>query len=835
MAKHLVIVESPAKAKTINKFLGKDFRVKASRGHVRDLPKNPRKKGDKDWIGVDEDKGFRPHYEVLKDKEKTVQEIVDAAKDAEIVLLAADPDREGEAICWHLQQILAEKKIKKPIQRILFNEITKKAVRAALERPRDIDVKKVDAQEARRILDRIVGYRVSPLLWDRVRRGLSAGRVQTVALRMIVEREQDIRAFRAVEYWTVAARLEPDGRAPFEAKLVRWRGEDVPWRKLKGAEADEAEGKIPALPGEAAAQEVLDHCRRNPFAITGIEAKRSRRNPPAPFTTSKLQQEASRRFRLPVARTMRLAQNLYEGKDLGPLGTVGLITYMRTDSTRVADEALDAVRAHIGEVYGASFLPDEARAFRQSKSAQDAHEAIRPTSLEYTPEKVASFLDKDELNLYRLIWDRFVASQMATAEFDVTTVDIAAGEACFRATGQVMRFAGWLKVYQETREEDAEEGDDSDRSLPEMREGEVLAAREVNKQQNYTQPPPRYTEAMLVRALEENGIGRPSTYAAILGVLSDQDYVEKAEGRLKPTDLGELVLELLVKHFGDIFDVAFTARMEEELDRVESGDARGNETLSSFSGRFRADLAKAREDMENIKQRVEKTDIKCEQCGAMMVKRWGRFGEFLACETYPECKNTRDLAPDKQPLPDVEALCPNCSRPMAMRRGRWGPFLACSGYPECKTTQKIKVSGDKVEVKKEVVLDEACPDCGKPLAIKHGRFGEYTGCTGYPDCRFTRQEETGVNCPKCGKAVVARRSRRGKTFYGCTGYPNCDFVLWKKPVAEPCPQCGTPYLLESITKRYGARLLCEKEGCGYSRTIEVQDTPPEGTAEKSTA
>ncbi|MCE5246017.1 MAG: type I DNA topoisomerase [Candidatus Polarisedimenticolia bacterium] len=810
MAKHLVIVESPAKAKTINKFLGRDYRVKASKGHVRDLPKNPKKKGDKDWIGVDEDKGFKPHYEILKDRVKTVDEIIAAAKEAETVLLAADPDREGEAICWHLAQLLREKKIDKPVQRILFNEITRRAVRAAIEAPREIDEQKVDAQEARRILDRIVGYRVSPLLWDRVRRGLSAGRVQTVALRMIVEREREITAFKNVEYWTVAARLAPTDRAVFEAKLIRWQGEDAPWRK-----ASEGSEKQATLPDEAAAKAVVAHCSARPFRVAGLEAKRSRRNPPPPFTTSKLQQEASRRFRFPVARTMRLAQGLYEGKDLGELGTVGLITYMRTDSTRVAAEALDAVREHIGKTFGADYLPESPRYFRQSKSAQDAHEAIRPTSLDLSPERVRPHLEADEFNLYKLVWDRFVASQMTAAEFDVTTVDVVAGEALFRAVGQVQRFAGWLAVYQETREEDAEEGDEAAASLPALEAGETLGLDALLPQQNFTQPPPRFTEAMLVRALEENGIGRPSTYAAILGVLSEKDYMDKVEGRLKPTELGELVVDLLVKHFGDIFDVAYTARMEEELDKVEGGEMDGVQALSAFSVRFRKDLDLARTQMENIKRRVEKTDVKCEQCGAMMVKRWGRFGEFLACEKYPECKNTKELNADRQPLPEIDETCPNCGKPMALRRGKWGPFLACSGYPECKTTRKIKLQGDKVEVKKEVVLDEKCPECGKPLARKSGRFGEYVGCTGFPDCRFTRQEETGVACPKCGKSVVARRSKRGKLFYGCTGYPNCDFVLWKKPVPKPCPKCGSPYLLESNTKRYGARLLCEKEGCGH--------------------
>ncbi|MBP7146611.1 MAG: type I DNA topoisomerase [Acidobacteria bacterium] len=818
MGKSLIIVESPAKAKTINKFLGKNYKVKASLGHVRDLPKNPKKKGDADWIGVDEDRDFHPHYVILKEKQKAVDEILASAREADSILLAADPDREGEAICWHIAEILRTKKIDKPIQRILFNEITRRAVQSAIEHPRAIIDSKVDAQEARRILDRIVGYRVSPLLWDKVRRGLSAGRVQTVALRMIVEREREIRDFQAIEYWTVTARLEPEGRARLDAKLVCWRDVDVPWRKNGG------EQKQPGLPNEAAALEVVEHCRNAAFRVESIESKASRRNPAPPFTTSKLQQEASRKFRLPVARTMRLAQNLYEGKDVGTDGTVGLITYMRTDSVRVADEALDAVRSYIGSSYGAEYLPESPRTFRQSKSAQDAHEAIRPTSLELPPDKVAQHLDADELKIYTLIWNRFVASQMNAAEFDVTRVDIRAGEALFRATGEVLRFPGWLAVYQETREDDAENGgSDEQRSLPALNEGEALGLDELTPAQNFTQPPPRFTEAMLVRALEENGIGRPSTYAAILGVLADKDYVDKVEGRLKPNQLGELVCDLLVKHFGDIFEIPYTARLEEELDKVEEGEKGRVETLRDFASKFRVDLERARKEMENVKKRAEKTDIPCDQCGAMMVKRWGRFGEFLACERYPECKNTKDLHEDK-PLPDVDETCPNCGKPMTLRRGKWGPFLACTGYPECKTTRKIRVQGGAVEVRKEVVLEEKCPQCGRPLARKQGRFGEYIGCTGYPECRYTHQEETGVACPKCGKPVVVRRSRRGTNLYGCSGYPECDFVVWKRPVPSPCPKCGRPYRLESITKRYGRQLICDNEACGHKESVP-EETP----------
>ncbi|RMG44447.1 MAG: type I DNA topoisomerase [Acidobacteria bacterium] len=817
MAKSLVIVESPAKARTINKFLGKDFRVKASMGHVRDLPKNPKKKGDPDWIGVDEDHGFRAHYVLLPEKKKTVEELIAAAKGAREILLAADPDREGEAICWHLKEILS-RKVDAPIRRILFNEITRRAVRAALDNPRDIDMDKVDAQQARRILDRIVGYRVSPLLWEKVRRGLSAGRVQTVALRMIAEREAEIERFVPVEYWTVEAEVEPPDRPRFPAKLVSWRGEPVPW-KGKGEE------KKPALPDEAAAREVLAHVSGKPFEVAAVEAKRSRRSSPPPFTTSKLQQEASRRLRLSVSQTMRLAQGLYEGKDLGELGTVGLITYMRTDSVRVSAEAIEAVRAHIARAYGEEYLPKSPRVFRQRKNAQDAHEAIRPTSLELTPERVAKYLKRDELRLYTLIWNRFVASQMAPAVFDVTKVRIAAGDAVFEATGQVMRFPGWQAVYREepAEEEGAAEGKLPEGSLPEVREGERLTVIAVEPRQNFTQPPPRYSEAMLVRALEENGIGRPSTYAAILSVLTDRDYVEKVDGRFRPTPLGRLVTELLVENFGDIFEIPYTARMEAILDEIEEGRRTGEDALREFVKRFRKDLEKARRTMRNVKQDVERTDITCDACGATMVKRWGRFGEFLACERYPECKNTKDLGENSEPLPKIEASCPACGREMVVRRGRWGLFLACSGYPECKTTQKIELTEEgTLEIQKDEILDETCPRCGKPLARKSGRYGRYIACSAYPKCRYTKQQEVGVDCPSCGKPLVARRSRKGRLFYGCSGYPDCSFVSWKKPVPDPCPKCGAPYRLESVTKRSGRQLICDNKDCGHREKVSEE-------------
>jgi DNA topoisomerase-1 len=821
--KRLIVVESPAKARTIQRFAGAGFQVKASMGHVRDLPKNPKKKGDPDWIGVDEEHDFTPHYVILSDKKRPVEEILASAKNADEVFLAGDPDREGEAICWHLEQILLQKKVKAPIRRILFHEITRSAVRAAIEHPQSISPEKVDAQQARRILDRIVGYRVSPLLWDKVRRGLSAGRVQTVALRMIVEREREIRDFRATEYWTVMAALAGEAAtSPFEAKLVGWRGEDVPWRK-----ESTDEGRIPALPDEAAAREAEVHIRAAQLRVAEIEAKRTRRSPPPPFTTSKLQQEAARRFHFPVRSTMRIAQALYEGKDLGELGQAGLITYMRTDSVRVAQEAIDAVREHIRAAYGEAYLPHEARVFRQKGRTQDAHEAIRPTSLELPPEKVAKFLNDDERKLYGLIWNRFVASQMSVTEIDVTRVDISAGEARLRATGQVVRFAGWRQVYQELKDEEETNGNGAEGALPPLTAGMLLSAQEVRAQQNFTQPPPRYSEAMLVRALEENGIGRPSTYASILSVISDKDYVLKEEGRFRPSRLGEIVVDLLVKHFGDIFAVSYTARLEEELDKVEEGSKRGVETLRSFATKFRRDLKRARVEMENVKGRAEKTDFICELCGSPMVKRWGRFGEFLACERYPECRGTRDLDDEAQPAPTVEETCPQCGKPMTLRRGRWGIFLACTGYPECRTTRRIRVANGTVEVKHEELLEERCPECGLQLARKHGRFGEYIGCSGYPGCRHIKREETGVACPQpnCGGMLVARRTRGRRRFFGCSRYPECTYAVWDLPVPRACAQCGHPFMLERETKRDGPHHACPQCGAKVPREPASADAP----------
>ena len=813
MGRSVVIVESPAKARTIEKFLGKDFKVEASMGHVRDLPQKVRGED----IGVDVEHDFRPTYQVLPDKKKVIDGLKKAAKNAEAIYLAADPDREGEAICWHLQQVLA-RTTKAPIHRVLFHEITRRAVRGAIETPGEIDQHKVDAQQARRVLDRLVGYKISPLLWKKARFGLSAGRVQTVALRMVVEREREIRDFDQREYWSVTAQLEGETPPSFESKLVEW----------KGAKPD--------LPDEAAARAVLEGIEGQAFRVDAVEAKERKRNPAPPFTTSKLQQDAARRFGLPVSRTMRLAQNLYEGKELGDRGAVGLITYMRTDSVRVSEEALGAVRELITATYGQENLPEKPRYYRKKKDSQDAHEAIRPTDVSLTPRSIARYLKPEELKLYTLIWNRFVASQMKAAVYDTMRVDIRAGEALFRATGSVLKFQGYLAVYQvqdaaNGEAEDAHEGENPDR-LPALAAGTALTAREVLPHQHFTQPPARYTEASLVKALEENGIGRPSTYASILNVLQRRDYAKKVKKSFRPTPLGEVLVDPLVDAFGDLFQVPYTAKMEEDLDEIEEGQASWVSTVRKFYKEFARNLEAAGDSFPNLKKGIPARElpqlrppVTCTKCQSELVVRIGKFGPFIACSSYPDCDFTAELLAEEngEANGEIEVDCPSCGLPMGLKRGRWGSFLACSGYPDCKTTQKIQIKEGQVEIKKEEVLEEKCPDCEKPLAKKHGRYGEYVGCTGYPDCRYVKRETTGVPCPRCGGDIVARRSKRGRTFYGCSGYPKCDFVVWKKPVARKCPKCANPYLVESTTKRWGERLLCDNEKCDYAEVLRAPD------------
>jgi len=837
LGKSLVIVESPAKAKTINKFLGRGFTVKASMGHVRDLPKR--------HLGVDEKNDFKPTYEILPGRKKVIDELKKAAESADRVFLAPDPDREGEAICWHLAEIL--KKTNKNLHRVMFNEITKRAVQHGIDHPLKIDAHRVDAQQARRILDRLVGYKISPLLWEKVRRGLSAGRVQSVALRMVVDREREIQAFKAEEYWTLAALLDAEAPPPFEARLFKFDD-----KKADLGTKDETDAVVKAL-------------ARETYTVQSVEAKEKKKNPVPPFITSKLQQDASRKLGFTVKKTMTLAQRLYEGMDLGEIGTVGLITYMRTDSTRIAPEALQEVRDHIARTHGPEFLPDEPRVYRTGKLAQEAHEAIRPTSMELDPERVRKHMQKDEFQLYSLIWNRFVASQMKSAVFDVTTADIKAGRCLFRATGSTLKFAGWLAVYQEVIDRERAEReraekerrdpgaaideDETARLLPPLAVGMRLKLRKLDPKQHFTQPPPRFTEASLVKELEENGIGRPSTYATILSTLQNREYVEKTEGKFVPSELGLTVTDLLVGHFGDIVDVKYTARMEEELDEIEEGRLDYVDALKDFNKQFTKDLKAAAKNMENIKTKEEPTDRVCEKCSKPMVIKWGRYGRFLACTGYPECKNTQEIATvvngnggaaaraansaagtngvttaEAPAIPEEHGTCEKCGSAMVLRRGRFGPFLACSAYPACRNTKKIALDKDgriSVTKKPDRILDEACPQCNKPLAVKDGRFGEFTACSAYPECRYIKLKDAGIDCPKegCGGRIVERRSRRGRTFFGCGNYPKCDFVTWYRPIAESCPSCAKPYVLEKVTKREGTTRFCDGEGCGYKKAV----------------
>ncbi|HEX4998846.1 MAG TPA: type I DNA topoisomerase [Terriglobia bacterium] len=804
--KSLVIVESPAKANTINKYLGKDFVVKASLGHVKDLPKSK--------LGVDLDNDFKPVYDEIPGKEKVIKELRTAAKSAGRILLAADPDREGEAICQHLKEILEESPA--DIYRVLFNEITPKAIQKAVENPGRINQNVVDAQQTRRILDRLVGYKVSPLLWDKVRRGISAGRVQTVALRLIVEREREVLAFKPEEYWSITARLEGHAPPQFDARLA----------KIKGKTAE--------VKSQAESDHILQAIEKAAFNVESVVTKEKKRYPVPPFTTSKLQQEAARKLRFSVKKTMMVAQRLYEGIDLGEEGRIGLITYMRTDSTRISDDAIEMARSYVSDVYGAAYLPEKPVIYKSKKDAQDAHEAIRPTFVGRTPDDLKAFLSEDEQKLYRLIWTRFAASQMNPAIFDQTTVEISAADYLFRANGRVMKFDGFLKVYEEATDEDLKPAEEDETvTLPPLTAGEAVRLIGITPRQHFTEPPPRFTEASLVKALEEKGIGRPSTYATILTTIQDREYVRKEQNKFRPTELGTVVTDMLVKHFEEIFDIQYTARMEEELDEIEDGKLTWVEALDEFYKKFEKDLKKATKNMENLKAQEIPTDEVCEKCGKPMVKKWGQFGSFLACSGYPDCKNTKELAiedaPPDTPESSVEAEksepdpCENCGRPMALKRGRFGQFYACTGYPDCKTTRKI--AADKTVKKAPVVLDETCPLCGEAkLVVKEGRYGEFTSCSAYPKCKYIKPKTIGVPCPKpgCGGEITEIRSKRGKTFYGCTKYPTCDFVVWNKPVSEQCPQCGAPYLLEKSTKREGLVRYCNDESCKYKTVVEAE-------------
>jgi DNA topoisomerase-1 len=824
LSKGLVIVESPAKAKTIQKYLGKGFTVDASYGHVKDLPKSD--------LGVDVENEFETEYVVIPGKEKVLARLKKLAQSADRIYLAPDPDREGEAIAAHLADELGDgdkkkkkKKKEEPgeerIRRVTFNEITQRAVKAAFEHPRDIDRNLVDAQQARRVLDRLVGYQVSPLLWDKVRRGLSAGRVQTVALRLIVDREREIKAFEKKEYWTIDAHLAAAKPPAFDARFLG-KGEE----KIEIPNGEEAE-KI------RAAIENAD------WVVRSAEKKERRRNATPPFTTSKLQQDSSRKLRFSVKRTMMIAQRLYEGIELGEEGLVGLITYMRTDSTRVSTDAIAEVREYVTSEYGAHYLPQSPNTYKEKKEAQAAHEAIRPTSAMRHPDQVKQYLQEDEFKVYKLIWQRFVASQMNPAVFDQTTVDIDAKSGndtfWFRVTGSVMKFDGFLKVYEESKEGKDEEDEELKHKLPPLEAGQKLTLKELKPEQHFTEPPPRYNEASLVKELEERGIGRPSTYATIISTILERQYVTKTGGKFLPTEIGLVVTDLLVENFKDIFDFQYTARLEEELDEIEEGKEKWTDTLAEFYKKFAKDLRYAEKHMENIKRMEKPTDEKCERCQAPLVIKWGKHGSFYACSTYdkenPEsCTFTKENPIN---LPDLdsadvqettqEEYCENCGRVMVLKRGRFGQFMACTGYPDCKTTRRLD-QGKRVP---DIPLDEKCPDCGRNLIIRHGRYGEFTSCSGYPDCKYVKQNFIGVKCPDCKEGdLVEKRARKGNTFYGCARYPKCKFTSAAKPIPEKCPDCGTEYLVERMRKD-GPVIACPNKECDYERAVEGATSAPQ--------
>jgi DNA topoisomerase-1 len=806
MAKNLVIVESPAKAKTIGKYLGKNYLVKASIGHVKDLPKKD--------LAVDVDNDFRPKYEVIEGKKKLMGELRAAAKAADVVWLAADPDREGEAICWHLQEELTEKNGTNKIFRVMFNEITKNAIQKAFEKPLAVNINLVDAQQARRVLDRLVGYKISPLLWDKVRRGLSAGRVQTVALRLIVDREREIKAFIKREYWTLDVQLNAKKPPLLTARLFKRNGENV---------------DIPNAESATAITTAVDGID---WIVDSVSNREKKRNPVPPFITSTLQQEAARKLRFSVKRTMSLAQRLYEGVELGAEGAVGLITYMRTDSVRVSNEAIAEVRELIGTRYGKEYLPEgNGNFYKGKKDAQDAHEAIRPTSAMRTPDEVAPFVAEDELKLYRLIWMRSVASQMNPALFDQTTIDVVApgkdGHSyLFRATGSVQKFDGFLRVYEEGKDQKDDDDDELKQKLPAVVKGELLKFKAFDPEQHFTEPPARFTEATLVKQLESDGVGRPSTYASILSTIQEREYVKKEGGKFAPTELGFIVTDLLLESFADLFDVKYTARMEEELDEIEEGKIDWRQVMSEFYERFQKDLVHAEANMTDIKRMEEPTEFVCDKCGKPMVIKWGKLGKFIACTGYPECKSTRELPENLKDDVQIgeqgaEEYCENCGRTMVLKKGRFGTFYACTGYPDCKTTRRIDAKEQK---KADVPLDEKCPLDGGQLVMKSGRFGEFTACGNYPKCKFVKQKTIGVKCPNCTEGeVVERRSKRGKTFFGCNRYPDCDFVAWGRPIDEKCPQCGGSYLIEKYLKA-GAFAQCPNAECKYKHPIAA----PEG-------
>jgi DNA topoisomerase-1 len=854
MAKALVIVESPAKAKTINKYLGKQFIVKASLGHIKDLPKKD--------LAVDIEHGFEPRYEVIEGKRKLITELKQAAKKVEDVYLAADPDREGEAICYHLQEELKDGKDTPRIFRVMFNEITKKAIEKAFEKPSQVDVNLVDAQQARRVLDRLVGYKISPLLWDKVRRGLSAGRVQTVALRLVVEREREIRAFIPREYWTIDADLNAKNPPLLSARLIRI-----------GEEAAEVGSRRHA-------DDVLAQLDGAAYTVKSVVTREKKRNPVAPFITSTLQQESSRKLRFSVKRTMMLAQRLYEGVEVGKEGAVGLITYMRTDSTRISDDAIRDVRDYILERYGREYLPDSANVYKSKKAAQDAHEAIRPTSMAFTPEVVERYLPEDEMKLYRLIWNRFVACQMTPALFDQTTIDVAAGgkngiEYVFRATGSVEKFEGFLKIYKEGKDETDEEDEETKHALPAVAEGDLLSLKAITPDQHFTEPPPRYNEATLVKRLEADGVGRPSTYASILSTIQEREYVQKDSGRFIPTELGMVVTDLLLESFDDIFEVKYTARMEEELDEIEEGKLDWKQAMSEFYERFDRDLKHAEEHMTDIKRMEKPTDLKCEKCGKPLVIKWGKHGSFIACTGYP------DFSP-RSTEADLEKLQKEIAKRDERSRKDIETRLAKikARYPETGITRehgRFVVTGDsaaprklKADLKKlELVVaerrlkdlrgiklrlekirtryphinefyDVKFVDTDEGVTLEWQRKGDFCTYTrelvvDLPDVDKVDLSEQGEEefCENCGRPMVLKKGRFG-TFFACSAYPDCKTTKQiggaqrkaDQPLEEKCPQCGHNLVLKS--GRFGEFTACGNyPACKYVKQKTIGVSCPE--------
>jgi DNA topoisomerase-1 len=755
--KPLVVVESPTKVRTLKKYLGSGYDVAATMGHIKDLP--PKE------IGIDIENGFKPKYRTISGKQKVITSLKRAAGDTDEVYLAPDPDREGEAIAWHTAEVL--KKKGRHFHRVLFHELTKNAILQAMKKTAALDENRFEAQQARRILDRLVGYQISPLLWRKVQGGLSAGRVQSVAVRIICDRERAIQAFEPEEYWSITAHLKGPEPPPFEAKLVRKDG-----KKIKIGNKEEAD-------------RILADLKDARYTVDKVLKKTRRRNPMPPFTTSKLQQDSIRRLRFSAKKTMTIAQQLYEGVDLGPGEPVGLITYMRTDSTRIAAEAAHEALALVGEMFGKDYAEKKPRFFKNKNKAQDAHEAIRPTSVFNTPEKVAPHLTDDQKALYQLIWQRFVASQMKPALIDQNTVSIAARQYQFTATGSVITFKGFMALYTSTDQETAQEGKKD--QLPELAEKTPLTLDKLDPRQHFTMPPPRFSEASLVKELEENGIGRPSTYAAILSTIRDKGYVDLVKGYFRPSELGFIVNDLVVNSFPEIFDVEFTARMENDLDRIESDEAEALEVLERFYASFGKDLERAKEEMVSVKGVGLPTGLSCPECGQQLHIKMGKNGHFLACSGYPECRYSRDYVRDEKG--NIEPVEPAAEEP----------------------------------------TDEACEKCGRPMVLKNGKYGSFLACSGYPECKNTRSagasdpnRQTGVACPVegCDGELVEKRSKRGKIFYGCDRYPDCDFATWDKPVPKPCPRCGATFLLEKTTKKEGTFLKCNTKGCGYKEAAD---------------